>query len=154
MLAFVLSPRQPSFWVALAASLTGMFVLLRPRRLMLITAVVLNLAVGLAMPQVRDHLHDYQLRRIETFLNPDQDPQGAGYQIIQSRIAIGSGGILGKGWLKGTQKGLSFLPMRHTTRFRRHGRGRGLLGALVVLLWCHHRAGYRLAAVARNGSPA
>jgi rod shape determining protein RodA len=154
VLAFLLNPREISFWIVLAGLLMLMFVLLRPRRLMLITALAVNLVVGMAMPQVRDHLHDYQLRRIETFLNPDQDPQGAGYQIIQSRIAIGSGGIVGKGWLKGTQKGLSFLPMRHTDFiFAVVGEERGLLGALtVVLLWgVIIVRGYRLAAVARNG---
>jgi rod shape determining protein RodA len=106
------------------------------------------------MPIVKERLHDYQLRRIETFLNPDQDPQGAGYQIIQSRIAIGSGGLVGKGWLRGTQKGLSFLPMRHTDFiFAVVGEERGLIGALTVVLLYGViiLRGYRLAVVARNG---
>jgi rod shape determining protein RodA len=82
-----------------------------------------------------DHLHDYQKRRIETFLNPGQDPYGAGYQIIQSKIAIGSGGVTGKGYLKGTQKGLAFLPMRHTDFiYSVVGEELGLVGALVVVL--------------------
>ncbi len=59
-------------------------------------------------------LHDYQRNRILTFLNPDNDPLGAGYHIIQSKIAIGSGMITGKGFLKGTQNALSFLPEQHT----------------------------------------
>jgi rod shape determining protein RodA len=131
-----------------------MVTLLRPRRVLLILALLLNVGVGLAMPMVRDHLHDYQLRRIETFMNPDEDPQGAGYQIIQSRIAIGSGGVFGKGWLKGTQKALSFLPMRHTDFiFAVVGEERGLIGALTVVLLYGLiiLRGYRLAMVARNG---
>ncbi len=59
-------------------------------------------------------LHDYQKQRILTFLNPESDPLGTGYNIIQSKIAIGSGGIFGKGWLHGTQSQLDFLPEHHT----------------------------------------
>lgn len=59
-------------------------------------------------------LHDYQKARIRTFLNPEQDPLGSGYHIIQSKIAVGSGGFTGKGFLGGTQSQLSFLPERHT----------------------------------------
>jgi len=59
-------------------------------------------------------MHDYQRQRVLTFLNPEQDPLGAGYHIIQSKIAIGSGGIYGKGWLNGTQSQLDFLPERST----------------------------------------
>jgi rod shape determining protein RodA len=152
--AFVLNPRQAPFWVLLGVAMVGSIALLRPRRLLLVAALALNVGVGLTMPMVKDHLHDYQLRRIETFLNPDQDPQGAGYQIIQSKIAIGSGGVLGKGWLKGTQKALSYLPMRHTDFiFAVVGEERGLLGALTVVLLYGLiiLRGYRLATVARNG---
>ncbi len=59
-------------------------------------------------------LHDYQKMRILTFLNPDRDPLGSGYHIIQSKIAIGSGMLTGKGFLQGTQNALSFLPEQHT----------------------------------------
>ena len=59
-------------------------------------------------------MHDYQRRRILTLLDPTQDPLGAGYHIIQSIIAVGSGGITGKGWLKGTQTHLEFIPERST----------------------------------------
>jgi rod shape determining protein RodA len=154
ILSFILDPRSLAFWLALGVGLTTMIVLLRPGRVLLVMALLLNLGVAFAMPIVKERLHDYQLRRIETFLNPDQDPQGAGYQIIQSRIAIGSGGVLGKGWLKGTQKGLSFLPMRHTDFiFAVIGEERGLVGTLtVVLLYALIiLRGYRLAVVARNG---
>ncbi len=54
-------------------------------------------------------MHDYQRKRVLTFINPESDPLGAGYHIIQSKIAIGSGGIFGKGWLNGTQSHLNFL---------------------------------------------
>ncbi|MBK1726138.1 rod shape-determining protein RodA [Halorhodospira neutriphila] len=59
-------------------------------------------------------MHDYQRERVMTFLNPESDPLGAGYHIIQSQIAIGSGGLFGKGWLNGTQAHLEFIPERHT----------------------------------------
>jgi len=154
ILAFLLDPRRGPFWIVLGVGLVMLLVVLRPRRLLLAATLVVHLAVGFGMPIVKARLHDYQLRRIETFLNPGQDPQGAGYQIIQSRIAIGSGGLFGKGWLKGTQKGLSFLPMRHTDFvFAVVGEERGLLGALTVVLLYGVIIirGYRLAAVARNG---
>lgn len=59
-------------------------------------------------------MHDYQRNRIYTFLNPESDPLGSGWNIIQSKIAVGSGGIFGKGWLEGTQSHLEFIPERHT----------------------------------------
>ena len=106
-----------------------------------------------ATPHVWNHLHDYQKRRIQTFLNPGNDPYGSGYQIIQSKIAIGSGGITGKGYLKGTQKALAFLPMRHTDFiYSVVGEELGLIGALtVVILYALLIVrGVRLAELARN----
>jgi rod shape determining protein RodA len=85
-------------------------------------------------PRVWGSLEGYQRERILTFLAPDRDPSGAGYQIIQSKIAIGSGGIVGKGFLKGTQKALSFLPHQHTDFiFSVIGEEFGFLGVIVVL---------------------
>lgn len=79
-------------------------------------------------------LHDYQFKRIATTFDPESDPQGAGYQIIQSRIAIGSGGLFGKGWLNGDQTHLAFLPYRTTDFiFPVLAEEFGLLGALPVL---------------------
>jgi len=79
-------------------------------------------------------LHDYQRRRIITFLDAESDPLGAGYHIIQSKIAIGSGGVYGKGWLNGTQSHLEFLPERHTDFiFAVFGEEFGLLGAVLLL---------------------
>ena len=68
----------------------------------------------ISLPFVIAFLKPYQKLRVLTFLNPDRDPLGAGYQIIQSKIAVGSGGIFGKGFLKGTQSYLEFLPEKHT----------------------------------------
>jgi rod shape determining protein RodA len=67
-----------------------------------------------AVPVMWFLLKDYQKQRILTFLNPDRDPLGAGYHIIQSKISIGSGMVFGKGYLKGTQNALAFLPEQHT----------------------------------------
>lgn len=88
-----------------------------------------------AMPALWLVMHDYQRKRILTLLDPESDPLGAGYHIIQSKIAIGSGGIFGKGWLNGTQGQLEFLPERHTDFiFAVIGEEFGLLGALALLL--------------------
>jgi rod shape determining protein RodA len=132
----------------------GMLALFRPRLPALVALLVINVSVGVALPKIWDGMHDYQKRRIETFLNPGQDPYGAGYQIIQSKIAIGSGGVTGKGYLKGTQKALAFLPMRHTDFiYSVVGEELGLLGALtVVLLYALLiLRGYRMAGAARSG---
>ena len=80
-------------------------------------------------------MHDYQRRRVLTFLNPQTDPLGAGYHIIQSQIAIGSGGVFGKGWMNGSQAQLQFLPERSTDFiFAVIGEEFGLLGLLLLLL--------------------
>ncbi len=132
----------------------GLLAFARPKLTMLVGILAINAAVAVALPQMWNHLHDYQKRRIETFLNPDHDPYGAGYQIIQSKIAIGSGGVTGKGYLKGSQKALSFLPMRHTDFiYSVVGEEGGFLGAAVVVLLYGVviLRGYRLAAVARDG---
>ncbi len=107
-----------------------------------------------------DHLHDYQRARITTFLNPESDPLGAGYNIIQSKIALGSGGMWGKGFLLGTQGHLNFLPEKQTDFiFTTLAEEFGLVGGLAVLgvlaclvtggmliaLRCRHRYGRLLA---------
>lgn len=84
-------------------------------------------------------LKDYQRARLLVFLNPNLDPLGAGYTIIQSKIAIGSGGLWGKGWLAGTQNQLNFLPERHTDFiFSVVGEEWGFLGG-VLLLWLYYK---------------
>ncbi|HET6607868.1 MAG TPA: rod shape-determining protein RodA [Rhodopila sp.] len=80
------------------------------------------------------HLHDYQRARIDTFLHPESDPLGAGYNIIQSKIALGSGGLWGKGFLQGTQGHLDFLPEKQTDFiFTMIGEEFGLVGGLAVM---------------------
>jgi rod shape determining protein RodA len=96
------------------------------------------LAVGIAglgaVPLLWNFMLDYQRRRVFTFLNPETDPLGAGYNIIQSKIAIGSGGLFGKGWMNGTQAHLEFLPERSTDFiFAVMGEEFGLLGLLLLL---------------------
>lgn len=95
----------------------------------------LALAGAAAAPFLWNMLHDYQRRRIEILLDPTQDPLGAGYHTIQATIALGSGGISGKGWLNGTQSQLDFLPERHTDFiFAVFGEEFGLVGNLLLLL--------------------
>jgi rod shape determining protein RodA len=90
--------------------------------------------VGFAAPIAYDHLHDYQRARITTFLDPESDPLGAGYNIIQSKIALGSGGMWGKGFLQGTQGHLNFLPEKQTDFiFTMIAEEFGLVGALGTL---------------------
>ena len=87
-----------------------------------------------AVPVLWGRLHDYQRQRVLTFLNPEDDPLGSGYHIIQSKIALGSGGVWGKGFLGGTQSQLSFLPEKQTDfAFTMLAEEAGLVGALILL---------------------
>ena len=89
----------------------------------------------ISLPIIISFLKPYQKLRVLTFLNPDRDPLGAGYQIIQSKIAVGSGGITGKGFLKGTQSYLEFLPEKHTDFiFTLFSEEFGFLGSVFLLL--------------------
>ena len=89
----------------------------------------------ISLPVIISFLKPYQKLRILTFLNPDRDPLGAGYQIIQSKIAVGSGGIWGKGFLKGTQSYLEFLPEKHTDFiFTLFSEEFGFFGSVILLL--------------------
>jgi rod shape determining protein RodA len=91
-------------------------------------------SVGAAAPIAYSHLHDYQRARITTFINPESDPLGAGYNIIQSKIALGSGGLWGKGFMQGTQNHLNFLPEKQTDFvFTIIAEEWGLVGTLAVL---------------------
>jgi hypothetical protein len=90
--------------------------------------------IALIAPIVYDNLKDYQRSRITTFLDPESDPLGAGYNIIQSKIALGSGGMWGKGFLQGTQGHLNFLPEKQTDFiFTMLAEEFGLVGGLTVL---------------------
>jgi rod shape determining protein RodA len=139
-------------WASAIAVLASL-ALIRPRMQATVLALVLNGLILAAMPVLWSHLEPYQQGRIETFLNPGNDPYGAGYQIIQSRIAIGSGGPFGRGYLHGTQKGLEFLPMKHTDFiFSVVGEELGFWGVTIViaLYTILLSRGLWLARVARN----
>jgi len=107
------------------------------RRALIFEAVAVisaNIAVCLAYPLVWTHLKVYQQARILNFLNPEADKLGNGWQVLQSKIAIGSGGLAGRGFLAGTQKALNFIPARHTDFiFSVLGEEIGFAGALIVL---------------------
>ena len=95
----------------------------------------ITLAIGLSVQTVYERLPSYQQKRIATFLNPESDPLGAGYNVIQSKVAIGSGGMLGKGYLQGTQTQLNFIPEQWTDFiYCVPGEEFGFVGASVVLL--------------------
>ncbi len=124
---------QPDLGTALLIASSGVIVVLLAglslRLIVLAGTLVLSSA-----PVLWYFMHDYQKQRVLTFLNPERDPLGAGYHIIQSKIAIGSGGIFGKGWLNGTQAQLEFLPERSTDFiFAVLGEEFGLLGLLTIL---------------------
>ena len=91
-------------------------------------------AVAAAIPIAWQFLHDYQRNRVFTFLDPERDPLGAGYHILQSKIALGAGGLFGKGFMNGTQSQLDFLPEKHTDFiFTMLGEELGLVGGIVLL---------------------
>ena len=86
------------------------------------------------LPVFWNVLQDYQKKRIQVFLNPELDPFGSGYHVIQSKIAIGSGGLFGKGWLEGTQSQLNFLPENHTDFiYAVIGEEHGFIGCLLII---------------------
>lgn len=127
--------KQPDLGTAvLVAAAGGMALLLSGLRKRYIFAALA--LIGCAVPIAwKFALHDYQRQRILTFLDPELDPLGSGYHIIQSKIAIGSGGTFGKGYLNGTQAQLEFLPERSTDFiFSVIGEEWGLIGLCVVLL--------------------
>ncbi|HSG27726.1 MAG TPA: rod shape-determining protein RodA [Candidatus Krumholzibacterium sp.] len=100
-----------------------------------ISLVVINLVVMLSIPGLIDSLKPYQQRRILAFFRPESDILGMGWQVYQSKVAIGSGGFIGKGFLQGTQKLLAFLPERHSDfAFSVLSEERGFMGSLLVLL--------------------
>jgi len=130
----LLIAKQPDLGTALLIATAGGFVLLFAGLSWGLIGATLLLSIPAAALTWKFFLHDYQRQRVLTFLNPESDPLGAGYHIIQSQIAIGSGGLYGKGWLNGTQSHLDFLPERSTDFiFAVFGEEFGLLGILVLL---------------------
>jgi rod shape determining protein RodA len=121
-------------WVLYFVVLLVFLAVLRPGLLFSIVIVLFNLGFGMVTPMIWGHLKDYQKMRILVFLDPGHDPRGAGYQIIQSKIAIGSGGVLGKGYLNGSQTRLDFMPERHTDfAFSVFSEEFGFWGAMILL---------------------
>lgn len=97
--------------------------------------IVCAVPIGAAIPIIWSKMHNYQKQRVLTFLDPENDPLGAGYNIIQSKIALGSGGIFGKGFMNGTQGQLKFLPEKHTDFiFVIWAEEFGMIGATFLLL--------------------
>ena len=138
VLLFIMAPallvaRQPDLGTALLIGVSGFAVLfVAGISWKLLTAFAL--AALASAPVIWNLMHDYQKKRVLTFLDPEQDPLGAGYHVIQSKIAIGSGGLYGKGWLNGTQSHLEFLPERSTDFvFAVFCEEFGLIGVLVLV---------------------
>jgi rod shape determining protein RodA len=125
--------RQPDLGTALMLVIAGgaMFFIAGVRMWMF--GLVALLAMG-AAPVIWGMLHEYQRQRVLTFLNPETDPLGAGYHIIQSKIALGSGGLFGKGFVQGSQSHLNFLPEKQTDFiFTMLAEEFGMVGALALL---------------------
>ena len=134
ILPIMLVVAQPDLGTSILIALSGIVVMwLSGLNIKYFIYSFITLLVSL--PFVISFLKPYQKLRVLTFLNPDRDPLGAGYQIIQSKIAVGSGGFTGKGFLKGTQSYLEFLPEKHTDFiFTLFAEEHGFLGSLVLLL--------------------
>ena len=125
--------RQPDLGTSLLIGASGFYVLYLAGLSWKIIAGLAALGAA-AAPLVWPQLHDYQRERILTFIDPSRDPLGAGYHSSQASIALGSGGVVGKGWLNGTQTHLDFLPERHTDFiFAVFGEEFGLIGNVVLL---------------------
>jgi len=126
--------KQPDLGTALLISAAGFFVIFLAGLSWKILAG-LAAAAGAMLPVLWSVMHDYQRQRILTLIDPSQDPLGTGYHTIQATIAVGSGGIIGKGWLKGTQAHLDFLPERTTDFiFAVFAEEFGLIGNVLLLL--------------------
>ena len=129
----LLISKQPDLGTALLIVISGLLVIfLSGVSWKFIISFLISVAS--ALPVLWYVMHDYQKQRVLTFLNPESDPLGAGYHIIQSKIAIGSGGLSGRGWLEGTQSNLAFLPERSTDFiFSVIGEEFGLIGVGMLL---------------------
>lgn len=133
LLPVLLIARQPDLGTALLIAAAGFGLLFIAGLSWRLLAALGGLA-AVSLPLLWHFMHDYQRRRVLTFLHPESDPLGAGYHTIQAQIAIGSGGFHGKGWLNGTQSHLEFLPERATDFiFAVICEEFGLLGALLLV---------------------
>ena len=119
-------------WILL---ISIVLILARQKGIVKFGVFVMHIAVGAVTPVLWKTLRPYQQQRILTFLQPEKDPRGAGYQIIQSKVAIGSGGVWGKGFLQGSQSHLNFLPAHHTDFiFSVIGEEQGFVGIVLILM--------------------
>jgi len=126
--------KQPDLGTSLLIAASGLFVLLFAGLNWRWIALALTAVLAIAPIMWYGVMHDYQKQRVLTFLDPESDPLGAGWNIIQSKTAIGSGGIEGKGWMQGTQSQLEFLPERHTDFIIAvFAEEQGLIGVLMLL---------------------
>ncbi len=133
-LPVVLIAKQPDLGTSLLVASAAIFVVLLAGLSWRFIAALAVLAAA-ALPLLWMNLHNYQRQRVLTFLDPNSDPLGSGWNIIQSTTAIGSGGVFGKGWLQGTQSQLEFLPERHTDFIVAVlGEEFGLVGMLAILV--------------------
>jgi rod shape determining protein RodA len=131
---FLLVAKQPDLGSAMIIGLTGAAVMFMAGLSWRVIAAAAAAAVAVIPPFVMFVMHDYQRNRVLTFLNPEADPSGTGYNIIQSKIALGSGGLMGKGYGLGSQSQLEFLPERHTDFiFSTVSEEFGFLGSFTVL---------------------
>ncbi len=129
----VLTAKQPDLGTAILIGASGVCLLLLAGLSWRLIATLLTLTI-LSTPVLWHFMHGYQKERVLTFLNPERDPLGSGYHIIQSKIAIGSGGFFGKGWLHGTQSHLQFLPAHATDFiFAVTGEELGFVGCFLLL---------------------
>ncbi|HXG72618.1 MAG TPA: rod shape-determining protein RodA [Gemmatimonadaceae bacterium] len=130
-------------WGAWFFVLLALVLWYRPYLIEGIVLMVLNVATGVIAPMMWEKLAPYQQNRLKTFLDPSTDMKGSGYHVIQSKVAIGSGGLFGKGYTEGTQKRLAFLPEQHTDFiFAVVGEELGFIGvtiALALFLWLFMR---------------
>jgi rod shape determining protein RodA len=134
IIPIVLVVSQPDLGTSILIALSGLVVLWLAG-LNIKYFIYSSLFFVISLPFVISFLEPYQKLRILTFFNPDKDPLGAGYQIIQSKIAIGSGGLTGKGFLKGTQSYLDFLPEKHTDFiFTLFSEEHGFTGSIFLLI--------------------
>jgi len=130
----LLIAKQPDLGTSLLIASSGVFVIFLAGASWKLIGICIGLASAFAPVLWVFLMKDYQKQRVMTFLNPEQDPLGSGYHIIQSKIAIGSGGFEGKGYLQGTQSQLEFLPERHTDFiFSVFSEEFGLIGVAVLL---------------------
>ena len=131
---FLLVAIQPDLGSAMIIGLTGAAIMVLAGLSWKVIAAGLGAAVAFVPPFVMFGMHDYQRNRVLNFLNPEMDPSGTGYNIIQSKIAVGSGGLMGKGFGLGSQSQLEFLPERHTDFiFSTVGEEFGFIGSFTVL---------------------